>query len=182
MPPDRTLAVRPVTRSDAEAIAALYRPYVEQTSGNFEYEPPDAAEVAGRIASHPGHPWLVALAAPADPADDTLAGFAYVQPLRSRAAYQWTVETSVYAAAPGRGVGGLLMRALFDACVVGGWRQAFAGSALPNEASVALHERLGFVRVGTFSRGRVQTPMLGRRRLVAPRARRHRSLGTTAAG
>jgi len=143
--PDPLPAVRPATVSDAEAIATLYRPYVEQTVSNFEYEPPDATEMAGRIAAHPAHPWLVA-------SDDegTLAGFAYAVPLRTRAAYQWTVETSVYTAVPGRGVGALLMRALLDACVSGGWRQTFAGIALPNEPSVALHERLGFVWVGTF--------------------------------
>ncbi len=145
--PDPPPAVRPATVSDAESIAACYRPYVEHTSGNFEYEAPGAAEMAGRIAAHPDHPWLVS-------SDDagTLAGFAYAVPLRGRAAYQWTVETSVYATHPGRGVGGLLMRALLDACVAGGWWQAFAGIALPNEPSVALHERLGFSQVGTFPR------------------------------
>ncbi len=96
-------------------------------------------------AVRPAHPWLVAT-------DDegTLAGFAYAVPLRTQAAYQWTVETSVYTAVPGRGVGALLMRVLLDDCVAGVWWQAFAGIALPDEPSVALHERLGFVHVGTF--------------------------------
>ncbi len=145
--PVPTLAVRPVAPSDAKAMAALYRPYVEQTATNFEDVAPDAAEMGRRVAAHPDHPWLVAT--------DTggrLAGYAYALPYRSRAAYRWSVETSVYTAEPGRGVGSVLMQAVLDTCAAGGWLQAFAAIALPNDASVGLHERLGFGRVGTLPR------------------------------
>src|SRR3569623_1936486 len=96
-------AIRLATETDAAAIAAIYRPYVEQTRISFEEEAPDAAEMERRIRGDmPGyHPWLVA------EEGGRLLGFASSSPFRGRRAYRWTVETGIYVAqdAAGRGIG-----------------------------------------------------------------------------
>jgi phosphinothricin acetyltransferase len=91
------------------------------------------------------HPWLVA-------DDDGVLGYAYATQHRSRAAYDWSVDVSVYLAPParGRGLGRALYTALLDLLAVQGHANAFAGIALPNPASVALHETLGFTPVGVY--------------------------------
>jgi phosphinothricin acetyltransferase len=139
-----TALIRPADASDAAAIAAIYRPYVERSHFTFEEEPPDAADIASRIAS-PIHPWLVA------EQDGQLLGYASTSPLRNRAAYRWSVETGIYFApeARGRGTGGRLLGAHLDLLERQGFVTAIAGIALPNEASVALHEKLGFRLSGT---------------------------------
>jgi len=139
--------VRSARETDAAAIAAIYAPYVTGSSASFETEPPDAAEMAARLAAHPTMPWLVAVAA-----DDALLGYAYPSPHRARAGYRWSVETSVYVAEPGRGTGAALTSALLQACASAGFESAYAGIALPSDASVALHERLGFTQIGVFPR------------------------------
>lgn len=86
-------------------------------------------------------------------ADGRVAGFAYANTYRSRIAYQWTVENSVYvdAQSQGRGIGRALLGALIDACTARGYRQMVAVIGEPsNTASIALHERFGFTHVGTF--------------------------------
>ena len=100
-----------------------------------------------RIAAHrETHPWLVA-----EDGGDVI-GYAYASPFRSRHAYQWSVETSVYIAtdAQRRGAGRTLYTALFDILRAQGYRQALAGITLPNPASVGLHEAMGFSRVGVY--------------------------------
>ena len=129
---------------DAPACAAIYAPEVEGAPTSFEERAPDAAEVARRIAA--AHAWLVA------EQDGEVVAFAYAGPHRSRPAYRWAVEVSVYVAAErqGEGHGRGLYEALFAELRRRGFRVACAGVTLPNPASVALHERLGFESVGVY--------------------------------
>ena len=146
--------IRLAEASDAGAIAAIYRPYVEGSHFTFEEVPPAAAEMARRMAS-PMHPWLVA------EQNGRIVGYASTSPMRDRAAYRWSVETGIYLAseAQGRGVGRQLLAAHLELLERRGFVTAIAGIALPNEASIALHEKLGFTLSGVergvgFKRGR----------------------------
>ncbi len=133
---------------DAAAIAAIYAPYVSETPMSFEETPPDAAEMARRIAGDGRglHPWLVA------EQDGSILGFASSSPFRTRPAYRWTAETGVYLApgAQGRGLGAALMERLIDLLARQGFTAAVAGITMPNAASVALHEKLGFTPCATY--------------------------------
>jgi L-amino acid N-acyltransferase YncA len=141
--------VRDATPGDAAACAELYAPYVRDTTISFETEPPTAAEMATRIAAALAtHAWVVL------EDDGRVAGYAYGAPFMARAAYRWSVSVSVYTE-PGRrrpGAGRALYTALFDRLAARGYRMAFAGIALPNDASLGLHRALGFEPVGTYRR------------------------------
>ena len=144
------MKVRRVTAADAAAIASIYAPYVTASIVSFETEAPDTEEMAGRIAAAGDlYPWLVACGE-----DGALLGYAYACAFRTRPAYRFTVETSVYVAnaTHRRGVGTLLYRSLLPVLEAQGFAQAIAAITLPNEASVRLHERLGFVQIGTYER------------------------------
>ncbi|MDR3414561.1 MAG: GNAT family N-acetyltransferase [Nevskia sp.] len=141
--------IRPVTAADAAAVAALYAPYVRDTAISFEAEPPNGAEMVRRIgAVGERYPWLAA------ERDGCLLGYAYACEHRSRAAYRWDVDVAVYldAAAHRQGLGRRLYTALFDLLRLQGYVNAYAGIALPNAASVGLHEALGFAPVGVYRR------------------------------
>jgi L-amino acid N-acyltransferase YncA len=141
------VSVRPATADDAAAIADIYAPIVRETTISFEAEPPAAAEIGRRMTADPVPlPWLVAETA------REVAGYAYAAQFRSRQAYRWSVETSVYVAASarGRGAGRALYSRLLAELHTLGYVSAFAGIALPNDASVRLHEAAGFTRVGIF--------------------------------
>jgi L-amino acid N-acyltransferase YncA len=131
--------IRLADEGDTAAIAAIYRPYVEGSHFTFEEVPPDAGEIAARIAN-PIQPWLVA------EEDGLVLGYASTSPMRNRAAYRWSVETGIYLSpkAQGRGIGRQLLWAHIALLERQGFVTAIAGIALPNEASVALHEKLGF--------------------------------------
>ena len=144
-------AAAPLLRSavpaDAAAICAIYNPYVRDTTISFEEAPVGEPEMAQRIADTTRrYPWLVA--------DDggRPVGYAYASQWRSRSAYRFAVETTVYVApdAPRRGVGSALYRALLDDLRARGFHCAMGGIALPNPASVALHEKMGFRQVAHF--------------------------------
>jgi L-amino acid N-acyltransferase YncA len=134
---------------DAGACAAIYAPSVEGSVISFEERAPDAAEIAARIAAiSTTHPWLVA------EAGGEVVGYAYACRHRERAAYRWAADVSVYVAAGqrGQGHGRSLYEALFERLRAQRFQVACAGITLPNEASVGLHERLGFVAVGVIRR------------------------------
>lgn len=143
------LRIRDAVAADAAAVAALYAGEVIGGFSNYEYLPPDAAEMARRMAAVQAAdcPWLVA------ELDDAFAGYAYASGFRSRAGYRWTVENTVYVDPrfARRGVGRALMEALIARCAALGYRQMIAviGDA-GNAASIALHRSLGFAHVGTF--------------------------------
>jgi phosphinothricin acetyltransferase len=135
--------IRIAAAANGVAIAAIYRPYVERSHFTFEEAPPDGDEIAERL-SNPLHPWLVA------EEDGMVVGYASTSPMRNRAAYRWSVETGIYLApqAQGRGIGRQLLAAHLDLLERQGFVTAIAGIALPNDASVALHEKLGFTLSG----------------------------------
>ena len=138
--------IRVATRADAAAIAAIYAPIVTDTTISFEELPPDEIEMARRIeARSQRHPWLVAV-------DSGVVGYAYASELRSRAAYRWSAESTVYVdeAQRGRGVGSLLYRALLERLKANDFHAVFAGIALPNDASIGLHQSVGFQAVGVY--------------------------------
>lgn len=139
--------IRLATTADADALAAIYAPSVTGATTSFELEAPDAAEMARRLAAVLAHaPWLVLERAGA------VAGFAYASRHRDRAAYQWSVDVTVYvdAAHHRTGVGRALYTDLFERLRAQGYYVAHAGITLPNDASVALHESLGFTPIGVY--------------------------------
>ena len=139
--------IREATAGDAEAIATIYAHYVEHTAITFDLEPLPASVWAERIAARADYPWL------ATEDGGELAGFAYGGAFRGKPAYRPTVETTIYLrdGAAGRGLGTALLGELLDRCEALGHHSAVAGITLPNDASVALHEKLGFAHVGTFA-------------------------------
>lgn len=144
-----TRTIRPVTENDAERICAIYNHYIATTTISFEEEPVTAADMAKRIADvgAASLPWLVM------EEGGTLIGYAYATKWRVRAAYRFAVETSVYLDAQhaGKGAGTALYEALLAELRRRDLHLAIGGIAQPNEASVRLHERLGFVKVAHFS-------------------------------
>jgi phosphinothricin acetyltransferase len=139
--------VRDACDRDAEACAAIYAAYVADTAVSFETQPPGTEEMARRIAAAQStHAWLVL--------EDggRVVGYAYGGPFRSRAAYRWSCEVSVYVEHGRRrsGAGRALYEVLLARLAARGYRTALAGMTLPNEASVGLHAALGFEPVGTF--------------------------------
>ncbi len=136
--------------TDADAVAAIYRPAVLASIATFEEVPPDAAEMADRMrATLARTPWLVA-----SDATGVVTGYAYAGPHHARAGYRWSVNISVYVAeaARGRGVGRALYDALLPILRRQGFVNVYAGVALPNPASVALHEGIGMRHVATYPR------------------------------
>lgn len=139
--------VRDATPADAAAICSIYNPFVTGTTVSFEEAPVSEEAMATRIAELTRtHPWLVAAFA------GEVAGYAYASPWRTRAAYRHAAECSVYVAPAhaGRGVGRALYTALFARLREQGIHTAIGGIALPNDASVGLHERMGFTPVARF--------------------------------
>jgi L-amino acid N-acyltransferase YncA len=142
-------SIRDATEDDAAACAAIYAPYVAETTVSFEDEPPSIEEMGRRIArARRQHSWLVL------EEDGDVVGYAYAGPVKERAAYRWSCEVSVYLE-PGRrhsGSGRLLYEALFARLTERGFRSLVAVMTLPNEASEGLHRALGFEPVGTLRR------------------------------
>ena len=146
----RPVKIRTATALDAPAVAAIYAPLVEGTSISFESVAPEAAEMRERItATLTTLPWLVG-----EDAQGFVCGYAYAGAHRARPAYRWSVDVTVYVRADARGcgVGRALAKALLEELTALGYAQAFAGIALPNAASVALHESLGFEAIGIYRR------------------------------
>ncbi|HXG70528.1 MAG TPA: GNAT family N-acetyltransferase [Gemmatimonadaceae bacterium] len=139
--------IRLATPADGPALAGIYAPAVVDCSTSFEIEPPDAAEMARRVERVAARtPWLVCVHG------GEVVGYAYGGIHRERHAYQWSAEVSAYVRADihRAGVARALYTSLFAVLVLQGFRNAYAGITLPNEASVGLHEALGFTRVGVY--------------------------------
>ena len=135
------------TPADGDALAAIYRPAVVDSAISFEVNPPDGAEMARRaMQTMELTPWIVA------ERDERVLGYAYAGRHRERPAYRWSVDVSVYVRAEVHrlGVGRALYTSLFAALVVQGFRNAYAGITLPNDASVRLHTSMGFTPVGQY--------------------------------
>jgi L-amino acid N-acyltransferase YncA len=140
-------AIRLTTERDAEQIAAIYAPIVGDTIISFETEPPTADEMRVRIENTlERFPWLVC------ERHGQVSGYAYTAAHRSRAAYQWCVDVSAYVHEGERrtGVGRALYTSLIAVLVLQGFYNAYAGIALPNPASVGMHESVGFQPVGVY--------------------------------
>jgi L-amino acid N-acyltransferase YncA len=141
--------VRAATLADIPAIAAIYGDAVRHGTASFEVEPPDEAEMKRRFQAvvGAGYPYIVA------EIDGRVAGYAYASAYRTRPAYRFTVEDSIYLApdAQGQGIGRLLLDGLIDICTGQGYRLMLAviGDST-NHASVRLHRSVGFTFAGTL--------------------------------
>jgi L-amino acid N-acyltransferase YncA len=170
MPDDFSL--RPAAESDLPAIAAIYAHAVRTGTASYEVEPPSEAEMTRRwqelVAKR--FPYFVAVA------DGAVLGYAYAGPYRPRPAYRFAVEDSIYIApnAQRRGVGRALLSLLIERCEASGFRQMIAviGGGTEQQASLRLHESLGFRRIGMiegsgFKFGRWHDTLLMQRALGA---------------
>jgi phosphinothricin acetyltransferase len=142
------LTIRPATPADCARIAEIYAPAVTHGTTSFELEAPAAEEMARRMRTltEAGFPYLAA------ERDGVVVGYAYAGPYRTRPAYRFTVENSVYVApdAHRSGVGRALLEALIEECRRRGYRQMLAviGDSPNQPGSVGLHKACGFVEVG----------------------------------
>ena len=146
------IRVRTATLEDAASIREIYAPYVVSTSISFEQEVPDVSAMRQRMADRLcTYPWLVA---ESDSEQDAgIVGYAYAGQFASRAAYRWSVESSLYVQ-QGRarqGIGRALYDSLLPTLRKQGFRMVYAGIALPNEPSVGLHKAIGFHKVADFT-------------------------------
>jgi phosphinothricin acetyltransferase len=139
--------IRLARPDDAQAMLDIYAPVVRDTFISFELEPPTVEEMRERVTKTLAtHPWLV------HEHGGRVAGYAYASRHRDRQAYQWSVDVSCYVHPQfrGQGIGAQLYRALLQVLKRQRFQCAYAGIALPNEASVRLHEAMGFKRIGTY--------------------------------
>ena len=142
------VSIRSVVADDTDAIVAIYNHYVAQTIITFEEEPVSASDMRQRITDvqSASLPWLVA------ERDETVVGYAYATKWRARKAYRFSTEVTVYLVPnlSGRGIGSILYANLLTALRQRNVRAAMGGIALPNQASIALHEKCGFKKVAHF--------------------------------
>ena len=140
------IQIRRARPEDADFIAATYRPFVEDHWASFETEAPDPAAMAERLLNAGDqYPWLIA-------EDSVPLAYAYGSPHRARAAYQSSVDTTIYCAAEarGNGVGKALYQKLLEVLTAQNYVMAFGGIAMPNDASVGLHRAVGFELIGIY--------------------------------
>jgi phosphinothricin acetyltransferase len=136
--------VRDARVEDAPSVLDVYTPFVTETAISFEEVPPTVEEMEARIDR--SHIWLVA-----DQEGD-IAGYSYASPFHGRGAYRWSIEVSVYLRRDRRrrGIGRELLGTLLDRAAAMGFVNAFAGIALPNEASIRLFRAFGFAEIGLW--------------------------------
>ena len=138
---------RSVTIDDAAEVLSIYAPYVESTTISFETSVPTLSEIEARITKTlPMYPWLIY------ERDQKVLGYAYASQHRAREAYLWSVDVAVYVRQTftHQGIGRDLYQDLLMQLQCAGYANAFAGIALPNDASIALHESRGFVPIGIY--------------------------------
>jgi phosphinothricin acetyltransferase len=142
---EREVEIRPAVPADADALSRIYNHYVAKTHVTFEEDPITPDEMARRIHDVAGadFPWIVG------ERNGRLVGYAYVGPWRPREAYRFSAEATVYidSASTGQGIGSQLYGALLPAAAARGLHVVVGVIALPNDASVRLHERFGFKKV-----------------------------------
>tara|TARA_R110001606_G_scaffold313046_5_gene459689 strand:+ start:295 stop:783 length:489 start_codon:yes stop_codon:yes gene_type:complete len=141
------IAVRSATVADANRCAEIYAPFVTDSWVSFALDAPDSEQMSGHIAGIlQSHDWLVA------EREGAVLGYVYGSEHRTRAAYQTSCDVAVYvdSAYKRQGIGRLLYEALLPRLKDRNIHAAFAGIALPNQASIALHQALGFDLVGTY--------------------------------
>ncbi len=139
--------IRPATVDDAAACAAIYRPFVTESWASFELDPPDEREMARRIADYgTSHGWLVM------EIEGHVSGYAYGSPHRTRQAYRTSCDVAVYVDPhfARQGIGRALYAELLPLLAGRQFHAAFAGIALPNAASIALHQSMGFEPLGIY--------------------------------
>jgi L-amino acid N-acyltransferase YncA len=146
-PVDGTTMIRPALPEDAPAICDIYNHYVQSTIITFEEDAVSGSEMARRISdTSASFPWLVT------ECDGCVIGYASAAHWKSRSAFRFTVESAIYLkpGSTGRGVGNEMYKALVAQLQQRGIHSVIAGIALPNLASIALHEKLGFRKIGHF--------------------------------
>ena len=143
-----TASIRSAKESDAASLARIYNYYVSSTCITFETDPVTAKEMADRVSETQNCPlpWLVA------EASGEILGYAYASKWKGRCAYRFSVESTVYLdpSSIGKGIGSQLYTELITAIRALSMHAVIGGIALPNEQSIALHERLGFKKVAHF--------------------------------
>jgi L-amino acid N-acyltransferase YncA len=144
------LIIRPAEAGDMLSIAEIYAHYVRDSTATFESEPPDARAIERRCAelATRGLPWLVA-----EIEEGMVVAYAYASPYRTREAYRFTVEDSIYLhpAYLRHGIGTALLARLIESCEQAGARQMVAViGGRENTASVRLHAKFGFRHVGVL--------------------------------
>ncbi|MFL9927558.1 GNAT family N-acetyltransferase [Herbaspirillum lusitanum] len=142
------MSIRPVTLADAEAICTIYNHYVLNTTISFELDALSTQEMAARITEvSASFPWLVY------EEEGRILGYAYASKWKPRLAYRYSVESSVYLGqdSGGKGVGTQLYRRLLSELKQMGVHLVIGGITQPNPASVALHEKMGYVKCGQFN-------------------------------
>lgn len=141
--------LRSANLADLPAITAIYRDSVLHGTASYELAPPDQQEMENRFRAiaEKGYPYIAA-----EGENGLLLGYAYASAFRTRPAYRWLVEDSIYLApeARGRGIGKMLLAELLKQCEALGFRQMVAVIGGASPASVALHRRLGFELIGTL--------------------------------
>ena len=143
------ITIRAATVDDAQAILAIYAPYVVTNAVSFESEVPPVREMRARIrAAGDLHPWLVAV----DEASDLVLGYAFAKPFRPGPAYRFAVETACYVAGEleGQGVRRNLYTALLATLTEQNFTQAVSTLTMPNDKAIQLHEAIGFRRAGVY--------------------------------
>lgn len=141
------MIIRSATLNDAQAIADIYQPYVLETAISFELEPPSVSEMKSRMVEVMAmFPWLVS------EVDGRVLGYAYACPFRSRPAYRWSVESSIYVqrGCERIGLGKALYSQLLEMLKHQGVVNVMGGMTLPNVPSQKLHEHFGFVEVARY--------------------------------
>jgi len=139
--------IRPVSKSDTQQIVDIYNYYILNTIITFEINPINATEMQGRIdKTAQKYPWLVY------EADGEIKGYAYATAWKPRDAYQNTVESTIYLkhGTGGKGIGSLLYAELISKLRQKKTHTILGGIGLPNNASIALHEKMGFRKVAHF--------------------------------
>jgi phosphinothricin acetyltransferase len=141
--------IRAAQKSDGEKILEIYRPIVERTAISFETKVPTLFEMENRIESISSkYPYLVF------EKDGDILGYSYASQHRTRDAYRWSVDATIYVSEKNRGqkTGEKLYRKLFKILKDLGYFNVYAGITLPNDTSVGIHEKFGFSKIAHYNR------------------------------